>query len=40
MTTTTLTVTRKIDGRVFVKTFKTKKEMQRFMKNNYTTYTW
>lgn len=35
-----LTVTRKSDGKVLVKNFKTKKELQRFQSNNYTTYTW
>jgi len=36
----TLTVTRKEDGKVFIKTFKTKKDMRRFQSNNYTTYSW
>ena len=35
-----LKVIRKSDNKVFVKNFKTKKEMQRFQSNNYTTYTW
>ena len=35
-----LTVTRKADGKTFVKSFKTKKDLQRFQQNNYTTYTW
>lgn len=35
-----LKITRKLDGKVFIRNFKTKKEMQRFQSNNYTTYTW
>ena len=35
-----LTVTRKSDGKVFTKSFKTKKDLQRFQANNYTVYTW
>jgi hypothetical protein len=35
-----LKLTRKSDGKVFTKTFKTKKDMQRFQANNYITYTW
>ncbi len=35
-----LTVIRKADGKTFVKSFKTKKDLQRFQSNNYTTYTW
>ena len=35
-----LTIIRKSDGKVSVKNFKTKKELQRFQSNNYTTYTW
>ncbi len=34
-----LNYTRKNDGKTFSKVFKTKKDMQRFMNNNYTTYT-
>lgn len=36
----TLTLTRKSDGKVFIKSFKTKKELRRFQANNYTIYTW
>ena len=35
-----LKIIRKSDGKVFVKNFKTKKEMQRFQSNNYIIYTW
>jgi hypothetical protein len=35
-----LKLTRKSDGKVYVKNFKTKKEMQRFQNNNYTIYSW
>jgi hypothetical protein len=35
-----LQVTRKSDGKIFLKKFKTKKDMQRFQSNNYTIYTW
>lgn len=35
-----LKITRKSDSKVFVRNFKTKKEMQRFQSNNYATYTW
>lgn len=35
-----LTVTRKADGKTFVKSFKSKKDLQRFQSNNYTIYTW
>ena len=31
---------RKSDVKEFIKTFKTKKAMQRFLSNNYTIYTW
>ena len=34
-----LNYTRKNDGKTFTKVFKTKKDMQRFMNNNYATYT-
>jgi hypothetical protein len=33
-------LTRKSDGKEIVKNFATKKDMQRFFSNNYTTYTW
>ena len=36
----TLELTRKSDGKKFTYSFKTKKEMQRFLSNNYTEYTW
>lgn len=36
----TLTLIRKSDGKAIQKSFKTKKEMQRFQSNNYTIYTW
>jgi hypothetical protein len=39
-TQNTVKFTRKSDGKEFVKTFASKKDKQRFMSNNYTTYTW
>ena len=35
-----LELTEKKTGRVFVHEFKTKKECDRFLRNNYTTYSW
>ena len=35
-----LTLTRKSDGKVFIRNFKTKKDIQRFQSNKYTVYTW
>lgn len=33
-----LTLIRKSDGNIFIRNFKTKKEMRRFQSNNYTEY--
>jgi hypothetical protein len=33
-----LTLIRKSDSKVFIRNFKTKKEMRRFQSNNYTEY--
>ncbi len=35
-----LQLTEKKTGRIFVREFKTKKECDRFLQNNYTTYSW
>jgi hypothetical protein len=40
MKTLTITLTRLSDNKIVVKSFKTKKAMNRFLSNNYTAYTW